>query len=106
MSLPIQPVSFSPEPIAPIASQTAVLPTQQLDAISDKFEGFLLNSISGINDQSLKADQAIVDWRMGKIENLHEVSMALARADLSLRLLIQVRNKVVDAYQEVMRMQI
>lgn len=106
MSLPIQPVSFSPEPIAPITSQVTALPTQQLEAISDKFEGFLQNSISGINDQSLKADQAIVDWRMGKIENLHEVSMALARADLSLRLLIQVRNKVVDAYQEVMRMQI
>lgn len=38
--------------------------------------------------------------------NLHETALALEKADVSLRVLTRVRNKVVDAYQEIMRMSI
>jgi flagellar hook-basal body complex protein FliE len=40
----------------------------------------------------------------GKSKNLHEMMVALNKADLSLRMLTSVRNKAVEAYQEIMRM--
>ena len=41
----------------------------------------------------------------GESDSVHETMLALAKADLSLRVFMEVRNKVIDAYQEVMRMQ-
>jgi flagellar hook-basal body complex protein FliE len=42
----------------------------------------------------------------GKAKNIHETMLAVERADMSLKLLMQVRNKLLDAYREVMRMQV
>ena len=41
-----------------------------------------------------------------KTENIHETMLALSHADLSFKLMVQVRNKALEAYQEVMRMQV
>ena len=38
--------------------------------------------------------------------NLHEMSLALEKADVSMRLAMKVRNKMIDAYQEIMRMSV
>lgn len=57
--------------------------------------------------QRLKeADNAIVQSNTGGSADLHDVMIAMEKADISLRLLVQVRNKAVDAYQEIMRMQV
>jgi flagellar hook-basal body complex protein FliE len=42
----------------------------------------------------------------GKSNNIHETMIAAEKADLSLRLMVQVRNKIIEAYQEVMKMQV
>ncbi|MGB3261796.1 flagellar hook-basal body complex protein FliE, partial [Paenisporosarcina sp.] len=42
----------------------------------------------------------------GEVKDIHEVMIASQKASLSLQLTVQVRNKVVEAYQEVMRMQL
>lgn len=42
----------------------------------------------------------------GEVNNLHEITIANAEAELTLNLAVQVRNKVVDAYNEIMRMQV
>ena len=52
-----------------------------------------------------KADQAMEAGAVQGAENIHESMIKLEEADLSLRLLMKVRNKALDAYQEVMRMQ-
>ncbi|MBW1778359.1 MAG: flagellar hook-basal body complex protein FliE [Deltaproteobacteria bacterium] len=53
-----------------------------------------------------EADHAILKLGQGRSQDLHDVMIAMEKADLSLRLLVQVRNKMVDAYQEIMRMQV
>ncbi|MFO7861559.1 MAG: flagellar hook-basal body complex protein FliE [Desulfosalsimonas sp.] len=53
-----------------------------------------------------KADQAILEANTGGSTDLHDVMVAMEKADISLRLAVQVRNKAVDAYQEIMRMQV
>lgn len=72
-------------------------------------EGFaeaLKTAVSKVNDNQLAADSAVEKLQTGESRNLHEVMIAMEKADISMRLLLQVRNKVVDAYQEIMRMQV
>ncbi|MFH1490754.1 MAG: flagellar hook-basal body complex protein FliE [Pseudomonadota bacterium] len=65
-----------------------------------------LKSLIGHVDQQIReADLKAEELALGKRQDLHEVMIAGQKADLSFRFLLQVRNKLLDAYQEVMRMQ-
>lgn len=58
-------------------------------------------------DQKIKAaDQSVQNVILGKTDNLHRVMMDIEAARMSLDLVVQVRNRVVEAYQELMRMQV
>lgn len=63
----------------------------------------LLGSASA---EQAHAEQAVRDFAMGRTDNLHGVMLAMAKADLSFRLILQVRNRLSDAYQQVMSMQV
>ena len=64
-----------------------------------------LKSFTGEVDRQLKeADQMAEEFAVGKKNNLHEIMIAAEKADISLRFLLQIRNKVLEAYQEIMRM--
>ena len=52
------------------------------------------------------ADAAVGDLATGRVENLHQVVVAINEADLSFRLMMQVRNRLLEAYREIMRMQV
>ena len=52
------------------------------------------------------ADKTLEDFSKGKVENLHDVMISMSKADLSFRMLLEVRNKLVEAYTEVMRTQV
>jgi flagellar hook-basal body complex protein FliE len=52
------------------------------------------------------ADGMVRSFAQGEITDVHEVMLAMSRADLSFRMVLEVRNKLLDAYQEVMRMQV
>jgi len=62
--------------------------------------------IEETNKQQLLADQSVEMLATGQTDSIHETVLALTKADLSLRVFMEVRNKVIDAYQEVMRMQL
>ena len=53
-----------------------------------------------------KADETALQMNSGGKADLHDAMIAMEKADISLRLLVQVRNKAVDAYKEIMRMQV
>jgi len=57
-------------------------------------------------DTLKQADQAALQANTGGPVDLHDVMISMEKADISLRLLVQVRNKAVDAYKEIMRMQV
>lgn len=75
-------------------------------ASSEDFGQFLEEAVSEVNQQQLNADKAVEQLQTGEASNLHEVMVAMEKADISLRLMVQMRNKVVEAYQEIMRMQV
>lgn len=73
---------------------------------SSNFGEILTQAISETNQAQLDADKAATDLSTGRTDNLHEVMLAMEEADISMRMLVQMRNKVVDAYQEIIRMQV
>ncbi len=58
-----------------------------------------------VDEQLKTADQKVQQFAMGESQDLHEVVVASEKADISLRFLLQVRNKLLEAYQEMMRVQ-
>ncbi len=75
-------------------------------ALPKDFGTMLNEALEKVNDLQLEADSAIQDVVLGKEEDLHRALIALERANLALGLTVQVRNKVIEAYQEIMRMQL
>lgn len=70
------------------------------------FGEMLKESLNEVNKAQLDADRSIEDLATGKNTNIHETMIAVSKADLAFRMTVQVRNKVIDAYQEVMRMNV
>ena len=84
-------------------SQPKSAPAQQLGS---RFGEVLKDSIAEVNRAQLSADRAAEQIAAGETKNLHEAMIKLEEAEISLRLMVQVRNKAVEAYQEIMRMQV
>ncbi len=75
-------------------------------SMGDKFADALKGSLNEVNQVQVAADRAAEQMAVGETKNLHETMIKLEEADISLRLMVQVRNKALDAYQEIMRMQV
>ena len=67
---------------------------------------FLEQGVDKVNSVQKTADQVTADVASGKSENIHEAMIALSHAELSFNFMVQVRNKALEAYQEIMRMQV
>ena len=70
------------------------------------FKESLEQSIREVNVLQNEAHQAMENLAVGKESNLHETMIAIQKAEVSFKMMAQVRNKIIDAYQEVMRMQV
>jgi len=102
----IDPVSLSA--ILPTGQLTAPLATAApaAPAPAPGFGAWMADNISAVNDVMVKADGEVRQVALGDGPSLHEVMIHLEEARLSFQLLAQVRNRLLDAYQEVMRMQV
>ncbi len=76
------------------------------DSEGPSFGDVLKDSLEKVNNLQHEADRSITDLATGGPTSLHDTMLALEKADLSFRLMMQVRNKIVEAYQEVVRMQV
>lgn len=96
--------------VAPIAADVAAASMQPLLGSSQPTGGALfeklMTQVDGMNDQMLSMDRAVAGLANGETENLHQVILSLERTRTAFDLMLQVRNKVLDAYQEIMRMQV
>jgi flagellar hook-basal body complex protein FliE len=69
------------------------------------FMDFLQGALDRVNSNFIQADDAMKGFMLGKGE-LHEVLMSIQKANLEFRFAMQVRNKLIETYQEIMRMQV
>lgn len=70
------------------------------------FSQFLADALKEVDALQKNADVASVGLATGQIQDLHTAMVALEKANLSLSMTVEVRNKVLDAYHEIVRMQI
>jgi flagellar hook-basal body complex protein FliE len=70
------------------------------------FSEMLTDSIGEVNGLQTQADTAIQKLVTGESKNLHETMLAVEKADIAFKTMNQIRHKVIDAYKEVMRMQV
>lgn len=98
---------FTIKPIA-VGPAAAARPEKRAAAPEGR-EGFgriLKDSLGEVNKLHHEANQAVEALAAGRSTDVHNTMIALQKADVSFRLLMQIRNKVVSAYETVMRMQI
>jgi flagellar hook-basal body complex protein FliE len=72
---------------------------------SSDFSEIMKGLTKEVDEKLNTADQKIQQFALGQSQDLHEVVVASEKADIALRFLLQLRNKLLDAYQEMMRMQ-
>lgn len=65
-----------------------------------------INLVEETNQTQKVADKMSVDFAAGKIDSIHEVMIASEKANIALQYTVQLRNKVLEAYNEIMRMQV
>lgn len=70
------------------------------------FADALKDSIDKVNTIQTEADQAIKGLATGQVNNIHDTMIAIEKANLSFNMMVQVRNKIVAAYEEIMRTQV
>ena len=100
------------DPLGHIQSKgiTPLQPTQGTNA-SQKIEGpdfkqHLMDNIQQVNNLQQEADVAIEDLVAGRRDDMESVLMAKQKADVAFQMLLQVRNKLMDAYEEVKQIRV
>jgi len=96
------PISSYTNPIKGIERPEALTPPSSPSG--DSFRSLLEQSVRTVAQRESDAGAAVDQFVSGEQEDTHKMMLAVQRADLSFELFVQVRNKVVQAYQEVMRM--
>jgi len=92
-------------------SATNPLPLKQPDTnpiakAGSGFSDIIKSTISEVAKAEQQADKSIEDLQSGQSKNLHEVMISVEKADISVKMLVQFRNKALQAYEEIMRMQL
>ncbi|NLX61700.1 MAG: flagellar hook-basal body complex protein FliE [Tissierellia bacterium] len=70
------------------------------------FNSVLNELLSKVNQLQLESEKQKMLLSIGEVDNLHDVTIAAEKANIALQLTLSIRNKIVEAYQEIMRMQI
>jgi flagellar hook-basal body complex protein FliE len=91
-----------------ISAVTPVAPIGDVSKSSKSagFQQILQDAIHRVEQSRADATQAVEQFVSGENQDLHSTVLATQRASLDFELLLQMRNKVVQSYQEVMRMQL
>ncbi len=72
----------------------------------DSFASMLGKMVSEVNEQQASASQSVAALQGGQNIPLHQAVVAMEEANVSFQLMVEVRNRLLDAYQEIMRMQV
>ena len=103
---------------APSATSIPAAELRQLDAGHDalsatgtppaqsSFSGLLGQMVQEVNAKQGVATQSLQDLQSGQNVSLHQTMIAMEEASVSFQLMVEVRNRLLDSYQEIMRMQV
>jgi len=90
----------------PIVSQDIGRIASPNESDNKSFGEFLTQALGEVNKLQNDSAKASFDLAAGKLQDISQVTIAAEKATIAMQLTMQVRNKMIDAYQEVMRMQV
>ena len=95
-------------PITGVAPTSGISqsPTAQGPKQKTTFAKLVADQINQGNAKQVEMDQAVQQLATGQANNVQDVVLSMVKADLSFRMLLEIRNRVIEAYQEIMRMQV
>jgi flagellar hook-basal body complex protein FliE len=93
---------ISGTPVAPLSTA----PTAVQAGPGEGFVRWMADEAGEVNSRIVGAEESLRQLATGQSNNLHQVMLDLERAKLSFELALQVRNRLLEGYQEIMRMQI
>jgi flagellar hook-basal body complex protein FliE len=91
-----------PVPASTGTGTDAVVGDKRVRSFEDTLKGFL----GDVNTMQNEADASIEKFAAGEVKDVHQVMAAVSEARTSFNLMLEIRNKTLDAYQELMRMQV
>ena len=89
-----------------ISSPGEALSTPANEPTDASFRNVINDLLEKANEPHTKAEETINNFITGKTDNVHDVVLSMVKADMSFRLFLEMRNKVMEAYQEISRMQV
>lgn len=93
-------------PLTPISPSGSTEQVKSVQGSEVNFSDYLTDALAKVDSLQKEADAASIGLATGEIDDMHTAMVALEKADLSMSLAVEVRNKALDAYHEMMRMQI
>ena len=98
---------MSIEPIAAIEAITDMAKAQSTEqSAQSTFPSWITEQVQGADTKIKTAEHQVQQLALGEADNLHQVMISLAKAKTSFELTVQVRNKLLEGFKEVMRMSI
>jgi len=67
------------------------------------FADHLKSAINEVNDIQATSDVAVADMATGQVKDLHQAALAIGKAEISMKLMLEIRNKALNAYKELGR---
>ncbi len=71
----------------------------------EQFAQTLKTAMEDVNTMQVKSEEALSDLATGQIKDLHQAALAIGKAETSMKLMLEVRNKALNAYKEITRTQ-
>ncbi len=93
----------------------SISPLSIADSISSKkdaqpeggdFFSILQSTIGEVNEKQKKADTALGEIATGQVKDLHQAAISIDKAEISMKVMLEVRNKAINAYKELLKTQI
>lgn len=95
--------------IPPASGPAGAAPASTLEgpaAAGTDFGQLFTRGIGGINQQLLASQTDLQQLATGDVQNLHQIMIRLEESRMSFQLMLQVRNRLLEAYQDVLKMQV
>lgn len=70
------------------------------------FSSMLKKSLDELNASQEQSDRALADMASGQVKDLHQAAITIGKAEVSMKLMLEVRNKAISAYKEILRTQV
>ncbi len=94
------------QPLQPAQSLASIEPLKPAASGAGDFGQFVGNLLQDVNQSQNQANDAVAQLATGKTDNVHQVMIALGKAEISFNYMLEVRNRLLDAYKQVMQMPI